>query len=473
MDVSRRALGAGVLLALAGGAAFAQTAAAAAWTVPDDAAIAKILAERIEVQKQGVGIVVGVVDAKGRRIVSHGALAKGDPRRLDGDTVFEIGSITKVFTSLVLSDMVLKGEVKLDDPVQKYLPNAVRVPERGGRQITLLDLATQSSGLPRMPANFTPKDGANPYADYTPEQLWQSLNGYSLPRDIGAKYEYSNLGVGLLGQALTRRAGVDYETLIRTRVASPLGMKDTVVALTPALQARLARGHTATGEPAANWDLPTLAGAGALRSTTNDMLTFLAAELGFKTTPLKAAMDAQLTPRRPGPGPNVEVALGWHITKPPAGEVIWHNGGTGGYRTFFGFDPKARVGVVVLTNMANTIGGDDIGFHLLTGRPLAALKPPAPPRVAISLPPEQLAGLVGVYRFEPSSATLTVTQDGGRLFAQLTGQAPYEVFPESATNFFWRVVDAQVTFAREPDGRARALTLHQNGRDQQAVRIEP
>lgn len=469
MDVSRRALGAGVLMALAGGHALAQTAP---WTVPDDAAIAKILAERIDVQKQGVGIVVGVVDAKGRRIVSHGALAKGDPRRLDGDTVFEIGSMTKVFTSLILSDMVRKGEVKLDDPVQKYLPATVHVPERGGRQITLLDLATQSSGLPRMPANFTPKDGANPYADYTPDQLWQFLNGYALPRDIGSKYEYSNLGVGLLGQALTRRAGVDYETLVRTRIAAPLGMKDTVVALTPALQARLARGHTATGEPAANWDLPTLAGAGALRSTTNDMLTFLAAELGFKPTPLKAEMDAQLAPRRPA-GSNVEVALGWHITKFPTGEVIWHNGGTGGYRTFFGFDPKARVGVVVLTNFANTVGGDDIGFHLLTGRPVAALKAPAPGRVAITLPPVQLAGLVGIYRFDPSPATLTVTQDGPRLLAQLTGQPAYEVFPESQTDFFWRVVDAQVTFQRGPDGRATALTLHQNGRDQPAIRIEP
>ena len=470
MDVSRRALGAGVLLAFAGEHALAQTGA---WSVPDDTAIAKILAERIDTQKQGVGIVVGIVDAGGRRIISHGALAKGDPRPLNGDTVFEIGSMTKVFTSLILSDMVAKGEVKLDDPVQKYLPASVRVPERGGRQITLIDLATHSSGLPGLPTNFAPKDGRNPYADYTPDQLWQFLNGYALPRDIGARYEYSNLAVGLLGQALSRRAGVDYETLVRTRIAAPLGMKDTVITLTPALQARLATGHTATREPAANWDLPTLAGAGAFRSTTNDMLTFLAAELGFKPTPLKAAMAAQLAPRRPGPNASMEVALGWHIAKSPAGDVIWHNGGTGGYRTFFGFDPKAKVGVVVLTNMSNGVGGDDIGFHLLAGRPLAALKPPAPARVGVTLPPEQLAGLVGVYRFGTSPATLTVTQDGARLLAQLTGQAAFEIFPESPTDFFWRVVDAQVTFERGPDGRGTALTLHQIGRDQKAVRIEP
>lgn len=471
MEISRRAFAPGLLLALAGGAAVAQTAPAP-WVVPDDAAIAKVLADRIDVQEQGVGIVVGVIDAKGRRIVSHGALAKGDPRPLDGDTVFEIGSQTKVFTSLILSDMVRKGEVQLDDPVQKYLPAEVKVPERGGKQITLIDLATHSSGLPGMPSNFAPKDGLNPFADYTVEQLWQFLNGYTLPRDIGAKYEYSNLGVGLLGQALARRAGTDYETLVRTRVTGPLGLKDTVVTLTPALKARLAQGHTATAQPTPNWDLPTLAGAGALRSTTNDMLTFLADELGFKSSPLAPAMAAQLVPRRPGPNANLEMALGWHISKFPTGEVIWHNGGTGGYRTFFGFDPKAKVGVVVMTNMTNITGGDDIGFHLLAGRPLMTLKPPAPPRTSVTLPADQLAGLVGVYRFAPA-ATLTVTQKGGQLLAQLTGQSAFEIYPESPTQFFWRVVDAQVTFERGPDGRATGLVLHQLGRDQKATRVEP
>jgi len=376
MDISRRAFAPGLLLALVGGAAVAQTTP---WAVPDDAAIAKILTDRIDVQRQGVGIVVGVIDAKGRRIVTHGGLAKGDPRPLDGNTVFEIGSQTKVFTSLILSDMVRKGEVKLDDPVQKYLPAAVKVPERGGRQITLIDLATHSSGLPRMPTNFAPKDSLNPFADYTVEQLWQFLNGYTLPRDIGAQYEYSNVGVGLLGQALARRAGSDYETLVRTRVTGPLGLKDTVITLTPALKARLAQGHTATAQPTPNWDLPTLAGAGALRSTTNDMLTFLADELGFKSSPLAPAMAAQLVPRRPGPSANLEMALGWHISKFSTGDVIWHNGGTGGYRTFFGFDPRAKVGVVVMTNKVNGTGGDDIGFYLLAGRALMTLNPPPSP----------------------------------------------------------------------------------------------
>ncbi|MGC1520781.1 MAG: serine hydrolase, partial [Steroidobacteraceae bacterium] len=161
---------------------------------------------------------VGVIDAKGRRIVAYGSLEKADKRPLDGDTVFEIGSITKVFTSLLLADMVQRGEVKLDDPIAKYLPASAKVPERNGHSITLVDLATHTSALPRMPANFRPKDPANPYADYTDEQLYAFLSSYELIRDVGAKYEYSNLGFGLLGQGLAHRAGTDYETLVETRI---------------------------------------------------------------------------------------------------------------------------------------------------------------------------------------------------------------------------------------------------------------
>ena len=470
--MTRRAMGAGVLLAPV--AARAQAPAAAPWKLPSNAEIEALLAARLDQQRQGVGIVVGVIDASGRRIVSHGVRAKGDTRPLDGDTVFEIGSMTKVFTSLILADMVRKGEVKLDDPLQKYLPANVHVPERGGKQITLVDLATHTSALPSLPTNFKPKAAENPYADYTLDQLWTYLNGYALTRDIGVQYAYSNMAVGLLGLALTRRAGAaDYETLVRTRVLRPLGLKDTAIALTPSMKARLATGHTATLSPTANWDLPVFAGAGALRSTANDMLAFLAAELGFRDTPLKAAMVDEYTLVRRKAGGPMDVALGWHIAKFSTGEVIWHNGGTGGYRTYFGFDPKLRIGAVVLTNAATQAGGDDIGMHLLAGRPVQVLTPPPPPRVAITLPPEQLAGLVGRYQFGTAPAYLTITQDGGRLFAELTGQSAYEIFPESPTAFFFKVVDAQVTFERGADGRGTALILHQLGRDQKATRADP
>ncbi|MBL8553007.1 MAG: serine hydrolase [Phenylobacterium sp.] len=466
MRMSRRAVGAGMLAAVAAPGARAQPA----WVAPDNGAIDRILAERIDTLRQGVGIVVGVIDAKGRRVVSHGVAARAPHSRpLDGGTVFEIGSMTKVFTSLLLADAVRRGEVRLDDPVAKYAPAGARMPERGGRQITLIDLATHTSGLPRMPDNFKPANPENPYADYDAAKLYAYLSGYALTRDIGAQYEYSNLGAGLLGDVLAREAGMTYEALLRRRILEPLKMRDTTIALTAPLKARLAAGHTATLAPAANWDLDALAGAGAIRSTADDLLTFLAAELRYAPSPLAGAMADQLVPRRKGPAP-VDMALGWHVS---SGEVYWHNGGTGGYRSFFGFDPKSRIGVVVLTNAATVAGGDDIGFHILAGRPLSKLQPAPPPRVAIALPSAAIAPFVGVYHLA-SAMKMEVSQEGARLFAQLTGQARYEIFPEGPNDFFWKVVDAQVTFERDPaGGPVTRAVVHQMGRDTTWTRANP
>jgi CubicO group peptidase (beta-lactamase class C family) len=334
--------------------------------VSPDSEIRKILVERIDNFHQGVGIVVGVIEPQGRRVVAHGTLEKGDPRPLNGDTIFEIGSVTKVFTSLLLSDMVQRGEVALADPVAKYLPTGVKVPERGGRVITLADLSTHTSGLPRGPSNFHPKNPANPYADYTAEQLYQFLSTYQLTRDIGSQFEYSNLGVALLGLALARRAGTDYEALVRSRITVPLGMNSTGITLSPEMQARLALGHNDKLAVVPNWDHQAFAGAGALRSSANDLLTFLAANLGYVNSPLAPAMAAMLTVRRYiGLGGPVWIGLGWSITKPSNDELVSHNGATGGYRSFIGYDAKTRVGIVVLSNAATEEGVEDIGMHLL------------------------------------------------------------------------------------------------------------
>ena len=261
--------------------------------VPGAGEIREVLARRVDQQKQAVGIVAGVIDPNGRR-VAYGNLAKGEPRQVDGDTIFEIGSVTKVFTSLALADMVHRHEVALDDPAAKYLPEHVRMPERNGKSITLLGLSTHSSGLPSLPGNWTPEAG------YSMEDLYRFLSGYTLPRNPGSEYEYSNLGAGLLGHLLACRAGTDYEGLIRSRIAQPLGMPDTGITFSSSMNQRMATGHNAMLAPVNNSDLPTpFAGAGALRSTANDMLTFLEAFLGYKESPLGPAMKAMLEVRRP------------------------------------------------------------------------------------------------------------------------------------------------------------------------------
>jgi D-alanyl-D-alanine-carboxypeptidase/D-alanyl-D-alanine-endopeptidase len=431
--------------------------------------IRAILVDRIDVQRQGVGIVVGVIDPSGRRTVAYASTKKGEGP-VDADTVFEIGSVTKVFTSLLLADAVRRGEVALTDPVSKYLPPDVKVPERGGKKITLVDLATHTSGLPRDPTNFHPKDPANPVADYTVAQLYESLSSIELTRDIGSTYEYSNLGGGLLGHALARRAATDYETLVRTRILEPLGMKSTAITLSKSMKEHLTPGHDAGLHQVANWDFPTLAGAGALRSTTSDLLTFLAANIGIEKSPLAPSMAAMTAVRRPTGNPNLEIALGWHIWTRDGHEIIWHNGRTGGYRTWIGFDPKSRTGVVVLSNAATNAGPDDIGLHLLD--PAVPLLQPAKERHEVKVDAAVLEKYTGRYQLAPNFI-ITVTRDGDQLFAQATGQPRAEIFAESDHEYFYKVVDAQITFVVDDTGRATSIVLHQNGNNTPGNQIGP
>ena len=434
-----------------------------------DAAIRQILVDRVDVQHRSVGIVVGVIASGERRVITYGHLETGDARPLDGNTIFEIGSETKVFTSLLLADMVQRGEVALSDPVAKYLPPGTRVPERNGRSITLVDLATHTSGLPRLPSNMSPKDSANPYADYSVEQLYQFLASYQLTRDIGSEYEYSNLGGGLLGHVLALRAGTSYEELVESRICTPLRMNSTRVTLTPEMKARLAAGHDESLKTVENWDLPTLAGAGALRSTANDMLTFVAANLGYTKSPLAPAMAAMLKVRRPAGQSGLEIALGWHVYTTGGKEIIWHNGGTGGDRSFMGFDPKTGVGVVLLSNTETPEGVDDIGRHLLD--PSIPLKPPAKEHKQVAVDPKLFDGYVGTYQLSPNF-NISITREGGHLFAQATGQEIFEIFPEGDRDYFLKVVDAQITFVTDGKGHAKEIVLHQNGHDVHGNRIE-
>ena len=326
--------------------------------------IRRLLAEFVDEDRQSVGVVAGVTSAEGRVVVGYGRLSADDPTRPDGDTVFEIGSITKVFTSTVLADLVSREELGLDTPVQSLLGGEVRMPARDGAEITLGHLATHSSGLPRLPDNFDPEDPANPYADYTVEDLYAFLSSHELDRDIGDTVEYSNVGYGLLGHALAVREGTDFETLIVEGILEPLQMPDTAVELTPALRERLAPGHDGRLRPAANWDLPVLAGAGAIRSTVNDLLTFLEANLGLRESPLHQAMELARMPQRSDPALGMDIGLGWIIAREGDREFVWHNGATGGYASFIGFDAEAGEGFVILSNSGLSV--DNLAYRLFT-----------------------------------------------------------------------------------------------------------
>jgi CubicO group peptidase (beta-lactamase class C family) len=438
-------------------------------SAPTSAEIREILIERIDKLRQSVGIVIGIIEPQGRRVVAYGRLDSGDPRPLDGDTVFEIGSITKVFTSLLLADMVERGDVKLTDPVKNYLPEHVRVPELNGGQITLKELSMHMSSLPRMPSNVDSSDPANPFADYSVARLYEFLSSYQLPRDVGSGFEYSNLGGALLGHALARRSGRDYGALVEMRITQPLGMDSTRIPLTGEMREHLALGHAYGLAPTANWDLGALDAAGALHSTANDLLKFLAANLGYTNTRLARPMASMIQARQNiGDG---EVGLGWFIRKHEGAEIVSHGGSTGGYRSFIGYDPKARVGVVVLSNAGTGAGVEDIGIHLLNPRvPLLARDSlePEKERNEIPVDAETLGRYAGRYRFS-SSQLATVTRDGDHLLLHADGEVKIAFYPESTLEFFARIMDAQITFETDSKGKVTGM-IFARGRSTQWVR---
>jgi D-alanyl-D-alanine-carboxypeptidase/D-alanyl-D-alanine-endopeptidase len=441
--------------------------------LPPDNQIIQMLATRVDKQRQATGIVIGIVEPAGNRIVTYGRMGINDNRRMDGDTVFDIGSVTKVVTALLLAEMAERGEVKLDDPVQKYLPaGRVKMPAFEGRQITLADLATHTSGLPLRPTNLSSSDLDNKYAGYTLDALYAFLSGYKLTRAPGSGYEYSNVGYGLIGPALATRGGKSWAELVRTRIAEPLGMRDTSVELSDAMKARLALGYNTDLTPAKHWDMAALESAGALRSTTNDLMKLLRAALGLAPSPLAPALQLTAKTRRPGGmQPANEIALGWNVYRVDGREIVWKNGNVGGFRTFVGYDAKARRGIVAFANAQTANGADDIALHLLDPSYHVDTHIPRT-HTEIALSPKVLDQYVGRYRFTETDI-ITITREGDHLFCVLAGTPDkLPMFAESERDFFFKVADIQITFDAIVAGRATKATWHQGGQDQVGVRIE-
>lgn len=323
--------------------------------------IQALLQEYVD-DNRAVGAAVGLIDQGKIQFFTYGKKSIQNNESVSEDTIFEIGSITKVFTTLVLMDMVANGEVRLDEPIQTYLPG-IKVPEWEGKKITLRHLATHHSGLPSIPENFNPKNQLNPYADYTDEELYQFLNNHNLKRMPGREFEYSNVGMGLLGHILSKQAGKSYEELIRSRICNKLGMKNTAVTLSDDMKKNFASGYHLKQEME-HWDIPTLAGAGALRSNVKDMTHFMSASMGLLNAPITDLLKECHKQQGSAGTPNTNIGLGWIISSSNNADIIWHNGGTGGFRTFLGFNLKTQKGIVVLSN--STEGWPDLfGLTLL------------------------------------------------------------------------------------------------------------
>jgi CubicO group peptidase (beta-lactamase class C family) len=337
------------LLGSAGAAAIAALGGCA--TAPAVQPIQDALRRTVGEREDQAGAVAVVVNEGGSSLVAHGS--SGVPNlALDADAVFEIGSITKVLTALLLADMAERGEVGLDDPVTEYIPPSVALVERG-RPITLLDLATYTSGLPTMPGNLPPNWWASPdpFADYTTDKLYEFLSVYEPQYAPGERYQYSNVGFALLGDALARRAGKRYEALLIERVCEPLGLQHTRITLSNDMEEHLAQGHDVGLSPTAGWDMGSgLQGAGAARSNAKDLTALLEACMGFTRTPLSASFSRLLETRRPTGLAGTDAGFGWFISSNESEEIVWKSGLTGGFNTFIGYSPQRRRGALVLFN---------------------------------------------------------------------------------------------------------------------------
>ena len=398
-----------------------------------------------------MGLVVGLVSSAGTEIYAFGKRAAGDAAP-DGDTLFEIGSVTKTFTSLALASMIKDGEVTLTQQINTLLPaGKVKVPGYSGQEVNLLQLATHTSGLPRMPSNFSPKDAKNPYIDYTTPLLYAFLNGYTLPRAPGSKWEYSNLATGVLGHALALKENKSYEALIGDRITKVLALKDTAIKLSADQSKRTAKGYDHDLVATSAWDFDVLAPCGAIRSTAKDMLTYLEAQAGLTSSSLDAPMAET---HKVHYSDAYTMGLGWIHN---GTSQRWHNGGTYGFETFAGFDKQKKVGVIVLSNAltaysSQTLLGQAL-MAMMTGQSYQAVNIPP----TITLTAAALNAYAGTYTTTSGSVGIQLTS--GALYLVVPSQGSFRIYPSKADTFYLRVSKTGLTFTKDSSGKVTTMEL--------------
>lgn len=409
-----------------------------------------------------VGFVVGAIADGEVTIRGYGTTGRDDRTGIsdvpqgapDGDTVYEIGSITKVFTGLLLADAVERGLVRLDRPVRELLPDRFHLPTYGPREIRLVHLATHSSGLPRMPDNLS-----RPYVLYGEARLIRYLERYELPWSPGERTAYSNLGAGLLGHALSLYLEEEFGALIRERITGPLALHDTRILLSDEMRARIAPGHDADGRPTSGlWLPPTLQAASALHSTVNDLLRFAAANLAPETTPLARALRTSHEIHFDYDDECNGIALFWGRQR--SGATLEHFGGTLGYRSFLGIHPERRVAVVVLANTASD-RIDDLAraaFAIYLGEAAERVPVDAP----IPLPRADLERFVGSYEL-PAAGRIQISLEEDGLVARIPHEPVARLYPASERDFFLRKIDAKIAFESDSAGDPQVLVLRRDG----------
>lgn len=387
---------------------------------------------------------VGIITKEDNYTFFHGSA--------NGDSIFELGSVTKVFTALLLADMTVRKELELHDSVNELLGARASIRE----DIHLLHLATHTSGLPRSPTDFT--------MEYSEEQLYEFLSQYAFPREVGKKFKYSNVGFGLLGHTLALQQGTSYEQLILSRICRPLQMMDSRIRMSPEQSSRHADGHSATGQKIPTRELPaTYWPAGALRSTLNDMLKFLKVNIAPDQGKLGKAILMTHKPRVPSI-PHTWTGLAWNVTSTGVSSVIWHEGQIQSHYAFIGLVREQGIGAVVLASSGIPL--TDVGLHILDRRyPLAGSEPP--PQAKFKLDESSLESFAGQYRVR-ADYIITITREDDHLFSQATGMPKLEILPLSEAEFTVKGFNIKITFVKNKAGEVTSLIVYQAGTEVKA-----
>ena len=395
-------------------------------------------------------IVVGVALPGGPRFFAAGTYREGDDRGVDKRTVFELGDLTQVFTTLLAADLAEQKQINLDDPIGDYLPADV---SRPGTEvpITLEHLATHTSGLPPLPDNYVAALRSDPLTELTTDTVYEFLDGYLPKTEPGSVFQPSILGAGLLGLLLERKTGRSYEELVLDAICGPLEMPSTTVTLSDKQRYRLARGHSGE-EQAPSINFTALPGSGGMYSTAADLVKLISAHLGWNETPLDSALEQTRVARYPTKNSVTKFSLGWRVTQLEDEEFHWLSGITGGSAAFMAFDEKRGTGVVVLSNSAHSV--NDIGFYLIAPEqfPLRKFAEIA------EMPQAALLEYVGAYQIGAEQAVM-ITLRQGQLFAQIIGRPLYRIFPARRDQFFFESVKRHLIFMRDEEGNIRQLIL--------------
>lgn len=434
-------------------------------SVNADDELQRLVRYRILKQHVAYAAVAGTLKSSDRGIITVRDPEAKNSYRLGGDTIFEVASLTKIFTALLLAVEVVHKRVRLDDPLQDYVPDGVKTPTFQGQQITLADLATHGASLPLRPNNLAASvpDAPNKYAGYSFEQLYGGLPSYHLEVSPGSQFNYSNLAFGLLGQGIALKEGSSYTELLRDRVVEPLGLSDTTFADDPKNSARRAQGHDFYLSPIGPTSDGVLSPAGGLRSTANDLLTLLDLFInGRGPKDLVAASRLMLSIDRPGGSDITRMALGWRRTTTHGQTYYWSNGSSDGSRTFMGFNPEQKAGVVALADAASGEGLDDIGHHFLNPQQTVSTDI-VPTPTFVTLPEDVL--LRGVGRYEHAPDDIIEISRGHTGLIVSAGYGEFVIRPQAPTIYASKMVPGlTIEFEGADMGPARSLVIRQDGK---------